>query len=115
MILNVLVGLWNHRGPYKRESDVNMVNSGFEDAERSHKSKNATLKPGKDREMACLLEYLKGALSSVKMISELCKRINLCCSKLSQWQFTIPVVKNEYSPGSNVLGFAELIVSVVTI
>lgn len=52
MTLNVLVGPWNHKGPYKKEGDVNMLNSGFEDAERSHKSRNTTLKPRRDREMA---------------------------------------------------------------
>ena len=37
-----------------------MLNAGFEDVDRRHKTRNATLKPGTDEKMDCLLESPEG-------------------------------------------------------
>ena len=40
--------------------DLKMLNAGFEDVDRRHKTRNATLKPGTDEKMDCLLESPEG-------------------------------------------------------
>ena len=40
--------------------DLKMLNGGFDDVDRSHKMKNATLKPGTDEKTDGLLESPEG-------------------------------------------------------
>ena len=40
--------------------DLKMLSAAFEDVDRSHKPRNATLKPGTDEKMDCLLESPEG-------------------------------------------------------
>ena len=40
--------------------DLKMLNAGFEDVDRSHKMRSATLKPGTVEKMDCLLESPEG-------------------------------------------------------
>lgn len=90
----ILVGPCKHRDPYKRgavkmeaDRDLKLLHAGFEDAERSHKPRNVALKPGRDKEISHSWGPTKGAarpaldFDPVKLISKLCKRINLCCFK----------------------------------